>query len=200
MNILSRRIETRQEEEQQELDDTNTLKKKEGNLRHRDFIEEKVCEYLYTTPCANVHFEQMPELVWRLKGGRMEKNEEADAGENGHSADADITVKKDDDDDDDVTMKKEEEEDNNITTNDDNNDESAGFDLTDAETLQLLNHMPTEPVEIHLMIEELTSRMDDDRQNEMLQLISEYAGVAEEATEEEEEELVGEEEVVEDIE
>lgn len=50
-----------------------------------------------------------------------------------------------------------------------------GFGLTDGETLQVLNFMPQEPVEIHLMIEELHSRMSDERQGELLQLIGSYA-------------------------
>ena len=36
--------------------------------------------------------------------------------------------------------------------------------------------MPTEKVEAHLMIEQLENRLDDDRQDQMLQLISEYSG------------------------
>ena len=67
------------------------------------------------------------------------------------------------------------EEENN--TNDRKIDDDQNYGLTDAETLQILNLMPTEPVEIHLMIEDLTSRLNEDEQNRLLSLISEYSGV-----------------------
>ncbi|CAJ1935432.1 unnamed protein product [Cylindrotheca closterium] len=47
----------------------------------------------------------------------------------------------------------------------------TGFGLTEAEALQVLNFMPKEKVEIHLMVEELHTRMTDDRQDELLQYI-----------------------------
>lgn len=46
-----------------------------------------------------------------------------------------------------------------------------GFGLTDAETLQVLNFMPREIVEMHLMIEDLQVRMSDERQEELLHLV-----------------------------
>jgi hypothetical protein len=50
----------------------------------------------------------------------------------------------------------------------------AGFALTEAESLQIVNCMPTEPVEIHLIIEELQSRMTERQQEELLALIRSY--------------------------
>jgi hypothetical protein len=47
----------------------------------------------------------------------------------------------------------------------------AGFGLTEAESVQILNFMPREPVEIHLMIEELHGRMSEKRQADLLHLI-----------------------------
>jgi hypothetical protein len=47
----------------------------------------------------------------------------------------------------------------------------TGFCLTEAESIQLLNFMPREPVEIHLMVEELHARMSEKRQEELLELI-----------------------------
>lgn len=47
----------------------------------------------------------------------------------------------------------------------------TGFGLTEAEALQVVNFMPKEKVEIHLMVEELHTRMTDDRQDELLQYI-----------------------------
>ena len=48
------------------------------------------------------------------------------------------------------------------------------FDLTAAESLQILNFMPRESVEIHLIIESLPSRLTEERQAELLSLIGSY--------------------------
>ena len=51
---------------------------------------------------------------------------------------------------------------------------STGFGLTESEAVQILNFMPTEPVEIHLLIEDLHSRMPEKQQSELLEAISTY--------------------------
>lgn len=154
MNILSKRIEKRREAEEALGE---VVPKKDSKLRHRDFIEEKVFEYLQSTPCAAVDFQQMPVLMSKLRGNK-------------DPSDNQTTVE---------TVEAEKAE-----VSSQSKEQGESFNLTDAEMLQVLNHMPTEPVEIHLMMEELSSRMDEDRQNEMLQIISEYAQNGYEADEE----------------
>jgi len=158
MNILSKRIDQRLEAAEAAGEQNDDRNKKGSKLRHRDFIEEKVFEYLQTTACAHVDFQQMPVFISKLKGEYRHTSKEE------------------------TTAQAEKEAESSA----DPNENEEGYNLTDAELLQVLNHMPTEPVEIHLMIEELSSRMDEDRQNDLLQLISEYAGVAMDAAEEEE--------------
>ena len=51
----------------------------------------------------------------------------------------------------------------------------TGFDLTEAESLQIINFMPTELVELHLMVEELHARMTEKEQDALLELISSYS-------------------------
>ena len=51
---------------------------------------------------------------------------------------------------------------------------TTGFGLTEAESLQVLNFMPQEKVEIHLMVEELHARMSEERQDELLELIKSH--------------------------
>ena len=51
---------------------------------------------------------------------------------------------------------------------------STGYGLTEAEAVQVLNFMPTEPVEIHLLIEELHDRMPEKQQDELLAVISSF--------------------------
>jgi len=50
----------------------------------------------------------------------------------------------------------------------------TGFNLTEAEALQIMNMMPSQPVEIHLMVDELQSRMSEEEQEEFLDFISSY--------------------------
>jgi RNA polymerase Rpb4 len=57
---------------------------------------------------------------------------------------------------------------------------TAGFDLTEAESLQIVNLAPTEPVEIHLLVEELHDRMTARKQEELLATIQSYRVVAQE--------------------
>jgi hypothetical protein len=74
---------------------------------------------------------------------------------------------------------------------------TTGFDLTIQEATQILNFMPTEPVEVHLMIHELHDRMTEKEQDALLELISSY--VKTEVKSEEEEEPTTEERVEETI-
>lgn len=52
--------------------------------------------------------------------------------------------------------------------------EATGFGLTLAEAIQCLNMVPTEPVEIHLLVEDLPGRLAERQQQELLDLISLY--------------------------
>lgn len=54
-----------------------------------------------------------------------------------------------------------------------------GYGLTNTEILQILNHLPTSPVELHLLIEDLENRPGfngEEKQVKFLKLISEYSG------------------------
>mmetsp|Transcript_35449 Transcript_35449/g.72489 ORF Transcript_35449/g.72489 Transcript_35449/m.72489 type:complete len:183 (+) Transcript_35449:67-615(+) len=74
---------------------------------------------------------------------------------------------------------------------DESSDVVQGYGLTTAETLQVLNHLPTSLVELHLLIEDLEKRIpEEEKQMEFLRLLSQYSwrDVEEAAGEEEEEE------------
>ena len=47
------------------------------------------------------------------------------------------------------------------------------FGLNDAETLQVLNLVPRETVELHLVIKDISSRLSEERQANLLKIISE---------------------------
>lgn len=60
-----------------------------------------------------------------------------------------------------------------------------GYGLTNTETLQVLNHLPSSLVELHLLIEDIESRpgfvgdehiSGEEKQEEFLSLIARYSG------------------------
>jgi len=120
MELLKSRLEAR------------ASQKKSHKLRHRDWIEEKVHEYLQSTPCMRLDPSRREELQSAL---RSNKKQAVAAG---------------------GAM------------------QTTGFGLTEAESLQILNFMPTEEVEIHLLIEQLHDRMPDKQQTDLLAAIEGY--------------------------
>lgn len=62
-------------------------------------------------------------------------------------------------------------------------DNLKGYGLTTAETLQVLNHLPTSLVELHLLIEDLEKRIpEEEKQMEFLRLLAQYSGLDVEET------------------
>ena len=156
MNLLSGRITTREEKQKKDAEESNKRGKKHRTstkFQHRDWIEEHVFGYLQTTPCVALEStSQMKQLKAKLVSTKRQKK----AKSTGLSSTKSTTNKNANDSD----------KISSITT---------GFGLTEAEAIQVLNFMPTELVEIHLMIEELNSRLDENRQEELLQLIQSYS-------------------------
>jgi hypothetical protein len=99
------------------------------SMRHRNWIEQEVIEYLQAAPCVRMDSNRLQELQSILQSSKRV---------------AGSTFK------------------------------TTGFALTEAESLQIVNSMPTEPVEIHLLVEELQSRMTEKQQEELLTLIKSY--------------------------
>lgn len=107
--------------------DCTNKKPKRNKYKHRDWIENKVVEYLKTTPCISLGKSDIGSFQNTLMKSKKRKSVD--------------------------------------TSNE------IGFGLTEAEALQVLNFMPKEKVEIHLMVEELHTRMTDERQDELLEYI-----------------------------
>ncbi|CAB9524209.1 III subunit RPC9 [Seminavis robusta] len=121
--------------------------KRNKHFRHRDWVEEEVHRYLTTTPCVKLDPNRRQEFHDKLKS-RKKVALSSSAGEAGEN----------DDDGENGELKS----------------SLTGFGLTEAEALQIMNTMPTEPVEIHLMVDELQSRMTETRQEEFLAFIASY--------------------------
>ena len=99
--------------------------------RHRDFVAQKVHDYLQESPCTRLDSSRREELLNLLQS---RKKQQTSFG----------------------------------------NGESTGYGLMPAEALQVINFMPTEQVELYLLIEELHERMTDQDQEELLALLESY--------------------------
>jgi hypothetical protein len=119
-----------------------------GDAQHSEWIEDKVFKYLSHQPCTKLDASRADELQSILQSNKKK-----------------VTKRKPPP----STSPR-----NDIDEKDGETIRTAGFDLTPAESLQILNFMPTEPVEIHVLIEDLHSRMTERKQEELLALISSY--------------------------
>jgi hypothetical protein len=136
-----------------EAQNAGSTRNRRSNLyHHREWIEKHVHEYLQSTPCGLLEKSRRQEFQSAL---RSNKRQATMSSTNGATTTSPPTTT------------------SSATT--------TGFDLTEAESLQILNFMPTEPVEIHLMIEELHSRMTEKQQEGLLEFIGSYK-IKEDAT------------------
>ena len=166
MKLLEDRIKSREGTDQQPK--RRQKIKSSNKFQHRDWIEEKVHAYLQTTPCVSLQStKQMAELKSKLTSTKRLKRPSgggstADIAHSKPAPSAPTSIGKE------VAAEPEADDDRE-------NAATTGFGLTDAEAIQVLNFMPSEPVEIHLMIEELNARLSQKRQEELLELIQSYS-------------------------
>jgi len=169
VNILSGKIIERNVKKNNcMLDVTNEnigLRPKRDKFHHRDFIEQRVFDYLSNSPCMELDQIRSSSLISILRCKPSKK----------------LEINKNINDDRSSTSDSNDQN-GNTTQNSSNNEVNGinriknGFGLMDAEVLQILNHMPREPVELHLIIQDLLQRLNEDRQSEILKLISQYIG------------------------
>ena len=136
MDILSKRLVKRKEEEEEAttLEDGSNIKcsttnsqQNQGKLRHRDYIEESVYEYLAHSSCASADFKKMPEFGSKRRGAGMRKitkktKEQQNAGKVLKTEEGAIGVSVE------TPICDSEQNDTNIV--------DQNYGLTDAETLQ----------------------------------------------------------------
>jgi hypothetical protein len=116
-------------------------------FENRAWCREAVIEYLQSTRCTKINPKRMLELKGILMSPKKRNLATFSSNDDGALHD----------EDEDVTC-------------------STGFCLTEAEAVQVINNVCTEPVEIHLMVEELHTRMTEMEQDSLLELIGEYIG------------------------
>ena len=153
MQLLQKNIEERAKKNGQR----KVKKRPNKQFRHRDWVETEVHRYLESTPCGKLDPDRRDEFYSKLKGNKKIRQKTVSAT---------------------VATKQEDsvEEQQQQTQHKDTASASVptGYNLTEAEALQIMNTMPSEPVEIHLMIDELQSRMSEERQEQFLEFIASY--------------------------
>ena len=122
-------------------------KQRETKTQHREWIEEKVWDYLKKSPCVNVDVSKIDELQSILTSSKRRRQLVSDP--------------------------------TSAVTGTSSKSTNTSFGLTQAEAIQIVNFLPSEPVEIHLMVEELHDRMTEANQEELLKCIAAYRKDAE---------------------
>lgn len=126
---------------------------KSNQFQNRDWIEQTVLNHLQSSPVggSDVKLDEIPKLVERLR---------RDTGATRLSA---------------LSIKEEE-----VNSQSDGDEEQPlGYGMTNAETLQVINHLPTSLVEVHLLIEDIEKREhldEEEKQMKFLRLVSKFSG------------------------
>lgn len=144
-------IEARKQKQRGRKNGNEKDRKVKNKFEHRDWIQERVLEYLKGTPCVNIPTSKLNELKSRC----------ISKGSPSHSQ---------------AKKKRRTLSDPTASPKLKSPSKSLppGYGLTEAEALQILNFMPQEPVEIHLMVDDLHDRMSETKQEEFLNMIRSY--------------------------
>jgi len=145
MELLKKNIDERARANNQNK--KKSKKRADMRYRHRDWVEGEVYKYFQSTPCVKLDPAKREEFHSKLKGNKKLRRSSGEKKEGGNG-----------------DQKQAAQENGAI-----------GFDLTEAEACQIMNMMPTQPVEIHLMVDDLQSRMPEERQEEFLAFVEAYS-------------------------
>lgn len=142
LEMIQPRVDARLKNLKGTTNSTGTSTKNMNNkqLRHRDWIEQHVVEYLQGTACT--------QFTTAAHAANLQTVLRSPTAV-GKTATTPATTA--------TTAKK-----------------LQGFNLTEAESLQIINLSPSEPVEIHLLVDELQDRMSVSQQEELLKTIQRY--------------------------
>mmetsp|Transcript_10034 Transcript_10034/g.18016 ORF Transcript_10034/g.18016 Transcript_10034/m.18016 type:complete len:202 (-) Transcript_10034:248-853(-) len=154
MQLLQERMDARQSQEQDAVNAKGTAAEepiKKNTFQNRDWIEQTVLNHLESSPVGG------PDVKLEDMPKLVEQLRR-DPG----AASMTTSVK------DEMDLQNDDEE------------QSPGYGLTNAETLQMLNHLPTSLVEVHLLIEDIEKREhldEEEKQLQFLRLVSKFSGV-----------------------
>lgn len=161
MQLLQERIAARQQQQQTQTQTTNgggvvgddsISTNRNSAFQNRDWIEQTVLNHLQSSPVGGINaesFENIPTLVEQLRLAPATSNASSSTG---------VQVS---------------------SPTDEQQEQLSGYGLTNTEILQLLNHLPTSLVELHVLIDDLEKREhldEEEKQSELLQLISQFTG------------------------
>ncbi|VEU37305.1 unnamed protein product [Pseudo-nitzschia multistriata] len=130
-------------------------KPRKSRFENRDWIQQHVLDYLKGTPCVNIPTAKLGELKARcmkkesVSSPIRKKRKAPSKGSSSPSSPKHASRSS-------------------------KQAQKGCYALTEAETLQVLNFMPQEMVEIHLMVEDLHDRMSEAKQEEFLEMIRSY--------------------------
>mmetsp|Transcript_7264 Transcript_7264/g.13545 ORF Transcript_7264/g.13545 Transcript_7264/m.13545 type:complete len:207 (-) Transcript_7264:209-829(-) len=175
MQLLQERMAERQAEEAKvEVMGEENNRNKKSPFQNRDWIEQTVLNHLELSPVggSDVKLEEMSKLVERLR----------------RDPSSALSVS--------ALSIKDKDHDGDAQNDDDGEEMPAGYGMTNAETLQIINHLPTSLVEVHLLIEDIEKREhldEEEKQLQFLRVVSKYSGrPVEEGSEDDDEEEDGE--------
>ena len=142
-----KRMKAEVEKQKQKSKKSGSERKVKNRFAHRDWIQENVLEYLKGTPCVNIPTSKLNELKLKCMSGGSSTSSPKNKKKRRTLSNGESPPKA---------------------------QPSPNYGLTEAEALQILNFMPSEPVEIHLMVDELHDRMSEAKQEEFLNMIRSY--------------------------
>ena len=145
--------ELRQQEQKQKPQRKGKAPRKiKSQFEHRDWIQKHVLEYLGETPCVNIPTSKLRELKSRCTKKELSSSLRKKRKVGGVSQSKPAS--------------------SSLSSPSKPSPDSYG--LTEAEALQVLNHMPQEMVEMHLIVEDLHDRMSEAKQEGLLNMIRSY--------------------------
>jgi RNA polymerase Rpb4 len=138
------------------LERTTTLRRRKQNkVRHRDWIEDQVVQYIQQTATMDLHSVKntipLRSVLLRRKRPKLSQKEVSSGLDPVATLHSDCTTQ--------TTSAIETE----IRT--------SGFHLTEAEMIQILNHSPREMVDLHLLIDQIHDRLKVPEQEDLLRII-----------------------------
>jgi RNA polymerase Rpb4 len=186
LELLQPRVEQRRQQQQEEGETLcgenakRKQRKRRKSLRHRDWIEEQVVDYIRKS--ATVQFQSskhaLPLQMRLQKRSRKRKPSTVD----------DPTATKATNESDNSTalalsssllcmngiFPSTDDASMHILEEEEEGNEETFFDFTEAEAIQVINFSPREPVDLHILIDDLSERLSVQQQEECLSLIQQY--------------------------
>jgi RNA polymerase Rpb4 len=151
------------------IEDDRTMKKRQKLLRHRNWIEDEVVQYIQQTAAMEFHSTQnsLPlKSILRRRKRRSRPEDQSLSSLPDHQSPTTTTTTKSENEKPAATLSSTSDEFKKIMT--------MGFHLTEAEVIQILNHSPKEMVDLHLYVDQIHERFTMSEQEDLLRAVDHY--------------------------